>query len=112
MKALGDEAWVQRVLDGDPDVEIEPRLRATLDFVKKLTLDPWAMTPDDLVPVREAGVSDAAIEEAIAVCTAFSMITRLADAFDFPMSTENQRGGNVSMLLSRGYAAGVIPGGG
>lgn len=112
VSALGDEDWVRRVLEGDPTVELEPRVATTLEFLRRLTIEPWDLTPAALDPMRQAGVSDAAIEEAIAVCTVFSIIDRLADAFDFPMSTDKQRGVNVTMLTRLGYAAGVIPGGG
>lgn len=112
MATGGDPEWIQAVVDGDPDVELEPRLRTTLEFLRRLTLEPWELTPDDVQPMRDAGVSDAAIEEAIAVCATFSIIDRLADAFEFPLSDERQLWQNGQLLGKMGYGGAAIPGGG
>ena len=55
-------------------------------FLRKLTLEPSSVTAADVEPVRAAGVSDAAIADAIAVCATFNIIDRVADAlaFDVP----------------------------
>ncbi len=53
--------------------------------------------------MREAGVSDKAIEDAIYVCTYFNIIDRIADSLDFEvLSSETfaQRAGN---FLREGY---------
>lgn len=112
MHGVGDAGWVERVLAEDPTVALSPELAAVLPFLKALTLEPWSLQPADLEPLRAAGLSDQAIEEAIAVCACFSAVDRLADAFDFPMSTASQKQLNVTLLTKLGYAAGVIPGGG
>lgn len=62
------------------------------------------MGPDDLAPLREAGVSVSAIEDAIHVVVVFSIIDRVADSlgFEIPSSSGFVRFANV--LLKRGYA--------
>jgi alkylhydroperoxidase family enzyme len=79
-------------------------MRATLGLLEKITLTPSAVEPEDLLPLRAAGVSDQAIEDAIVVCTLFNIINRLADAFEvqIPSAEDFARAGEY--LLARGYA--------
>ena len=42
---------------------LDPKLRATLGFLEKLTLAPADVRPADLAPLRAAGVSDDGIED-------------------------------------------------
>lgn len=82
---------------------LRPEMQAILPFLEKLTLLPEEITPEDVKPLREAGLTDEAIRDAIAVCAAFNMIDRLADAFHFDLqSTENLRG-SARFLLKVGY---------
>jgi alkylhydroperoxidase family enzyme len=74
-----------------------------LGFLEKLTLTPGEIGPDDITPMRTAGVSDQAIEDAIYVCTYFNIIDRIADSLDFEVlsaETFAQRAGN---FLKEGY---------
>jgi alkylhydroperoxidase family enzyme len=78
-------------------------LRATLGFLEKLTLTPGEIGQDDIAQMREAGVSDRAIEDAIYVCAYFNIIDRIADSLDFEVlsaETFAQRAGN---FLKEGY---------
>lgn len=82
---------------------IDERLRATLGFLEKLVYQPDAIGPDDARAVRAAGVSDAALADAIQVCVLFSMIVRLADAFEFAVGTDAEFAAGAKMLLRFGY---------
>ncbi|MES1242944.1 MAG: hypothetical protein ABUT39_15115 [Acidobacteriota bacterium] len=82
---------------------LRPEMQAILPFLEKLTLLPEEITSEDVKPLREAGLTDEAIRDAIAVCAAFNMVDRLADAFHFDLqSTENLRG-SARFLLKVGY---------
>ena len=74
----------------------------------KATKDPAGLGPSDLEPLRAAGVSDEALEEAIEVAFVFNVIDRLADAFDFPLSTEGELRWIVRLLSKLGYEAAVL----
>ena len=74
-----------------------------LGFLEKLTLTPEALTAKDIAPVRAAGVSEAAIEDAIHVCTLFSVYVRLADTFAFDIPDEVGFEKSATSLLTRGY---------
>ena len=65
--------------------DLEPRLRAALVFLEKLTLTPDQVSGADVLAARAAGVSDSALREAIYVCFMLSTMDRLADAFQFPI---------------------------
>jgi hypothetical protein len=78
--------------------------------LQKLTLCPTEVSAADVDKIRATGVSDQAIEDAIYVCFVFSVLARLADAFDFDLTTPRcwQIGGKVSYWL--GYNRTSIPG--
>ena len=82
---------------------VSEKVRATLALLEKLTLAPDDVTPDDVQVVRAAGVSDAAIEDAIHVMAAFNVIDRLADAFDFCIPDAEGFKQSARVLLKRGY---------
>ena len=69
----------------------EPRLAATFELLEKVTRDPDAVDPADVAAVREAGVSDGAISDALYVCFMFSLINRIANAMDFSWRTDADR---------------------
>lgn len=59
--------------------ELSPRWRALAEYAEKLTLAPRALVEQDLAPLRAAGLSDAAIHDAIQVIAYFNYINRIAD---------------------------------
>lgn len=73
-----------------------------LGFLEKLALTPDAVNAQDIAPLRAAGLSDAAIEDAIHVCTLFSVYVRLADTFEFDIPDDGFEKSATS-LLTRGY---------
>jgi len=82
---------------------IDEKLRSMLGFIEKLTLKAGEINKEDLEPLRNAGISERAIEDAIHVVVLFSIIDRIADSFDFdiPSSAGFDRLGSI--LLARGY---------
>jgi uncharacterized peroxidase-related enzyme len=82
---------------------VSDRQRAILAFVEKLTLEAGEVTRDDVAALRMAGLSDAAIEDAIAVCALFSVVTRLADALHFDVPSPESFARSAKVLLKRGY---------
>lgn len=69
----------------------EPRIAATFELLEKVSLSPEAVGPADIAPVRAAGVSSAAIADALYVCFVFNVVNRLANAFDFRWLTDADR---------------------
>jgi alkylhydroperoxidase family enzyme len=68
------------VLDDFESAPIDERLRATLRFLKKMTLEPDALAPEDARAVLAAGVDKTALTEAIHVAYLFNIYDRLADS--------------------------------
>lgn len=101
---------MEAVLEDYRTAPIDERLRATLAFLEKLTLSPAEVGPADIAPMRAAGVSDRAIEEAVYVAAMFNVMDRLADAFDFQVSTVEESGRVARILLKLGYQAASLPG--
>jgi len=80
-----------RELSGDPELgealvmnyrtaQLEPRQRAMLDFCVKLTDQPEAIGEGDRQSLRQAGFSERAIWDVIAVASFYAMSNRLATA--------------------------------
>ncbi|HEX2223821.1 MAG TPA: hypothetical protein VHN15_06425 [Thermoanaerobaculia bacterium] len=74
-----------------------------LGFVEKLTLTPHAVGPADMAPLRAAGLTDEAIEDAIHICGAFNTINRIADTLGFDLQTPEGYAGAARFLLKVGY---------
>jgi alkylhydroperoxidase family enzyme len=105
-----DSAVVEAVLADWRTAPVSERLRSILGFLEKLTTCPAEVSAADILPLRSTGVSDQAIADAVYVCFLFSVMDRLADAFDFEMhsATDFRKGGR--MLYYLGYGALSVPG--
>jgi alkylhydroperoxidase family enzyme len=82
---------------------VEPGLRATLGLLEKVTLRPLEVGPADIAAVRAAGVSDEAIEDALAVCACFNLIDRLADSLGFDLPPREVHAAYAERFLAEGY---------
>jgi alkylhydroperoxidase family enzyme len=90
---------VRQVLEDLDAAPVDDGLRATLRALRDLTLDPQHFGPEQLAEARAAGVSDAALADAICVCALFNIATRCADALAFDVTTVNP-----NALATFGYA--------
>jgi len=81
----------------------------TLGFLEKVTLTPGSIGPEDVAPLRAAGVSEQAIEDALYVCTYFNIIDRMADSLDFYVPSPEALSRRADMLLEQGYLQSVKP---
>lgn len=82
---------------------IDPKVRATLGFLEKLTLSPADIRPADLAPLRAAGVGDEGIEDAIQVCVLFNIYDRMADSLNFHLPGPDGYAASGRSLMQRGY---------
>ena len=84
---------------------IDERLRATLRFLRRMTLEPDALTPDDARAVLAAGVDKAALTEAIHVGYLFNIYDRLADTMGWhvPDPAKGYYQVAAQRLLKHGY---------
>src|SRR5262249_48968226 len=101
--ALEDRDLVTAVLDDWRTAPIGESLQATLGLLAKLPLTPAEGTAADAEAVGRAGVSDAALADAIHVCTLFCIIDRVADALNFFLPDQKGYDMDAASLLKRGY---------
>jgi AhpD family alkylhydroperoxidase len=101
-EAYHDEARVSAVLSDLETAAIEEPLRATLQMLRKVTLDS-IVDSLDMRAVLAAGVSREQIEDALAVCFAFNTMNRLADTFEFFVPGPEAFAAGAKFLLARGY---------
>jgi len=93
------------VLDDFESAPIDAKLKATLRFLRKMTLEPQALTPDDARAVMATGVGREALTHAIHVAYLFNIYDRLADAmgWDVPDKALGSYQVGAQRLLKRGY---------
>ena len=103
VQALGDERLIQAIFEDLNTAPVDEKTKLMLDFLRKLTLEPFYITAAEIVPLRAAGLSDDAIEDAIHICANFNIINRLADAFGFEIPSPKGLARSTEILLTRGY---------
>lgn len=101
-RAYQDEKRVEAVLNDLESAPIEEPLRATLRMLGKLTAD-GKVSAADMHEVLATGASPQQVEDALAVCAAFSTTNRLADAFGFEVLSPELFETGAKYLLKRGY---------
>jgi alkylhydroperoxidase family enzyme len=94
---------VTAVLDDWRTAPIDEKLRMTLGLLEKVTLTPWEVRPEDVTPLRAAGISEHAIEDALVVCALFNIIDRMADALDVAIPSAEGFARTAERLLELGY---------
>ena len=94
---------VKAVLNDWRTAPVDQKQRVTLGLLEKLVLAPADIGPDDMVPLRAAGVSEQAIEDAVYVCMLFTIINRIADSLDFEISSAEAFSRGADRLLEHGY---------
>jgi len=80
-----------------------PTVTAAARFVVKLTKTPDQMDPADVDAAQAAGVTDAALAEAVYVTFLFNLINRVADALAFTHRSERDRLRGANILRRGGY---------
>jgi alkylhydroperoxidase family enzyme len=81
--------------------QVSPQLSAVFVLIDKLVRTPDDVNAADIAAVRAAGVSKAAIRDAVYVCAMFSTIVRLADAFQWDIPATHAA--SVDALTKYGY---------
>lgn len=101
--AYRDSDGIEKALADAKTAPIGPPLRATLEMLGKLTRG-HGIHAEDIQAAIHSGVSVQQIEEALAVCFAFNLTNRLADAFGFFVPSNDAFEAGAKYLLKRGYA--------
>jgi hypothetical protein len=99
---LGDAVVAAVLADLDTAPIAEP-LRATLRFLRKVTREHQSVDAADVRALFALGLTRRHVEDALAVCFAFNVITRLADTFEFEVGSAESFDAGAKHLLNRGY---------
>ncbi len=93
------------MLDDFESAAIDAKLKATLRFLRKMTLEHEALTPDDARAVFATGVEKAALVDAIHVAYLFNVYDRLADSMGWhvPDRALGSYKAAAQRMLTRGY---------
>lgn len=87
-KLTGDAALVEALQNDYRDASISAADNAMLDYAVKLTLEPWNMLEQDVILLREAGFSDAAILDINQVTGYYAYANRLIDGLGVEVEPE------------------------
>jgi uncharacterized peroxidase-related enzyme len=101
-QAYQDGPRVAAVLADLESAPVAEPLRATLRMLGKLTRE-GRVGAEDMRDVLAAGVSPQQVRDALAVCAAFNITDRLAEAFGFELLTSDGFEAGAKYLLKRGY---------
>jgi uncharacterized peroxidase-related enzyme len=101
-RAYQDGPMVTAVLTDLESAPVREPLRATLRMLGKLTTE-GELSAEDMRRVLSAGVSPQQVKDALAVCVAFNITDRLADAFGFEVLSPEGFEAGARYLLKRGY---------
>ncbi len=67
---------------------LEPRVRAMLDYARKLTLQPTEMAPEDVATLRDAGWTDEDVMDIAEVTGMFNLTNRMASGLGWEPNPE------------------------
>ncbi len=101
--SMPSEPAAVELLDGWRQGEGDERLAATFALLERVTLMPGDVGPADVARVRAAGVSAAAVADALYICFMFNTVNRLASAFGFDWETDADRLRLAAMLNRSRY---------
>jgi len=101
--AARNPEWVQSIIKGEVQQENNPKLIATLKFLGKLTQQPWNVKAKDIDSMREQGITDKEIEDAVMVCVVFSIGNRLADSNGIQVASPEAIKRVAPLILVMGY---------
>jgi alkylhydroperoxidase family enzyme len=93
---------VGKVLEDWRTAPVRAEVKGALGFLEKLVKE-GAVGPEDVKAAYATGVTRDMLVRAVQVCTAFTMIVRLADTFKFEISTPAEFDASAKALLKRGY---------
>ncbi len=87
-KLTRDPALADAIADDHRSAPVEPRLHAILDFAHKLTVTPAAMTEEDVLALRRAGLTDEDVMDVAEVTGMFNLTNRMASGLGWVPNPE------------------------
>ncbi len=100
--AFNNKEKVDAVLSNLDMAPIDDNLKSVLRMLRKVTMYP-SVEIEDMRKLMDSGISPKQIEDALAVCFAFNVTNRLADAFGFEVPDAKSFEAGAKYLLKHGY---------
>jgi len=94
---------VEQALDDPGQTNLSDKVRAMLAVLRKMTLEPDALSAADLRPLRDLGISREEIRDAMYVGYLFNTYDRLADTLGWHVPVAEAFEASAKRLLKRGY---------
>ena len=82
---------------------VRAEVKGALGFLEKLVKATGEIGVDDVKAAYATGVTRDMLVRAVRICVGFSTIVRLADTFNFEISTPEEFAAGAQALLKRGY---------
>ncbi len=98
-----DKSIFDALFDDLETAPIDDKMRPLLRYVGKLTLSSYKMTQADYDAVIEAGWSEQALDDAIAVVCLFNFFNRLVDGHGLVPASDEARRKTADMIRFAGY---------
>lgn len=87
-RLTNDDNLVQQLKKDYRQATLAANDRAMLDYVAKLTIEPWEMVRQDVEDLRQAGFADADILDINQVAGYYAFVNRLADGLGVELEAE------------------------
>jgi uncharacterized peroxidase-related enzyme len=97
------ESLIKEMLDDIENSSIDNKLKPILKYLQKLTNNPSRIVANDVQQVLDAGWSEQALEDAIAVCALFNLVNRLVLGYGLKNMWTPKRDQHISNVLNKGY---------
>lgn len=81
---------VEELGRGRVPTELTPRLQALAQYARKVTRQPFAVEPEDVGDLRQAGLSDEEILSANLVASYYNFVNRFVDGLGVVLEPGNQ----------------------
>ena len=103
---LADRVGLIDVIKQGKSDGFDPKMQALLHIARTVRRDPLELTADDIAAAKDAGASDADVQLAVLIASAFSMYNRMVDGFRAmtPPTTEAYRE-RAGQIAEHGYSA-------
>lgn len=85
-----DPELASHVMHDYRNADLDPQLRAMLNYATKLTREPTNMQEADVITLREHGLTDEQILSVALIACTFNFMTRLADGLGVEVPQERQ----------------------
>jgi len=90
------------MLDDWENSAFEPKVKGMLRFLQKWSRAPAELKPADVEMLRELGIRDEAVVDALYMCTMLQIMNRLANALGFEDWTPERYAQRAQLQVERG----------